>query len=344
MSLLRKIQVIGLNHQAAPVDVRESLAFAGPRLHEALSLMRNAPEVEEAVILSTCNRVEIYLCMLDLEGENFVKDFLADFHGLKAEFFEEHLYRHEHQAAVTHLFRVVSGLDSMVLGESQITAQVKDAYGAACREGAAGRILHRLFQRSLAASKKARNCSEIASGRASVGSVAALFAERIFGTLSNRAALLVGAGKMGELVLRALCAAGADTTLVVNRTFARAEALARKYGGNAARFNQLAANLAHADIVICSTDAPHYIIRPDDVRRALDARRGKAIFLIDISAPRDVDPAVAEIEGAHLYNIDDLQVVVDETMSRRKQEADRCMAIVDSASREFMQWTRQLAP
>jgi len=342
MSNPRSVLVVGLSHRTAPVEVRESLAFDRDRLPAALNELRAAGGVEEAAILSTCNRVEVYLCAHGTRGEEHTKRFLAAFHGLALDSFESLLYRHEDIDAVIHLFRVVSGLDSMVVGEAQITGQVKDAYAAASREGAVGSVLHRLFQQSLAVAKRARSCSDIGQGRASVGSVAVQLAERIFETLAERTALLVGAGKMGEAVLRSLRSAGAQTTLVANRTFAKAEALAGECGGDAVRFDRLADNLARADIVISSTDAPHYVIRPPAVARALDRRRGRPVFLIDIAVPRNIDPAIAEIEGAFLYNMDDLQSVVAETMARRRQEVNRCMAIVDEEAYQFMRWAQRL--
>jgi len=342
MSWPKKIQVVGLNHRTAPVEVRESLAFARARLPEALSLACRESDIEEAVILSTCNRVEVYLCSRGVEDEDYIKHFLASFHGLKAESFEDHLYKSEHQEAVSHLFRVASGLDSMVLGETQVTAQVKEAYRIACQEHTAGRMLHRLFQQSLAVAKKVRTSTEIGSGRASVGSVAVQLAQSIFETLDNRTVLLVGAGKMGEIVLRSLRAAGAKTTFVANRTFAHAETLAREYGGSAVHFDKLAENMARADIVISSTDAPHYVVRYEDVKKALRARSGRSIFLIDIAVPRDIDPAITEIEGIYLYNMDDLQSVVDETTARRRQELNRCLTIVGEEASKFMHWAYRL--
>ena len=261
MTMPRTIQVVGLSHHTAPVEVREALAFPRARLPEALASMRAVEGVEEVVILSTCNRVEVYVCARAAQGDALVKDLLTNFHGLEAESFERHLYTREGMDAVAHLFRVAAGLDSMVLGEAQVTAQVKAAYELAAAERTVGRVLHRLFQHSLSVAKRVRTCSEIDSGRASVGSVAVQLAQRIFETLTDRTVLLIGAGQIGEVVLRSLRAAGARTTLVANRTFSRADALARECGGTAVHFDQLPANLARADIVISSTDAPHYVIR-----------------------------------------------------------------------------------
>jgi len=337
-----KIRVTGLNHQTAPVEVREALAFRRDRLPEALALLRKADGVEGAVILSTCNRVEVYLCESG-DAEPFsVEAFLASFHGAWPETFARHLYHHAGEQAVTHLFRVASGLDSLVVGESQVTAQVREAYEAAAAEGAAGPVLHRLFQQALSVAKRVRSCTEIGSGRASVGSVAVELAERIFESLAGRTVLVVGAGEMGESVVKSLRAAGATATLVANRTFARAEALAQDWGGLAVHFEKLPAWLCRADIVISSTDAPHYVIHRADVAEAVRARRGRPIFLIDIAVPRDIEPSVAEVEGCYLYNVDDLRSVVEETMARRGQELGRCAAIVAEEAQRFLQWLARL--
>jgi glutamyl-tRNA reductase len=341
MTMPRTIQVVGLSHHTAPVEVREALAFPRDRLPEALASMRAVEGVEEVVILCTCNRVEVYVCARSAQGGARVKELLTSFHGLDAGRFDHHLYTREGLDAVTHLFRVATGLDSLVLGETQVTAQVKAAYQLAAAERAVGSVLHRLFQHSLSVAKRVRSGSEIDSGRASIGSVAVQLAQRIFETLTNRTALLIGAGQMGEIVLRSLNAAGARRTLVANRTFARAEALARECGGSAVPFDQLAANLTQADIVISSADAPHYVIRRSDVATALRARQGRSLFLIDIAVPRNIEPAAAELAGCFLYNVDDLRTVVEETIRRRKRELSRCLAAVNEEAQKFMRWAQR---
>ena len=338
-----RIRVVGLNHRTAPVQVREALAFRRSRLPDALGALRKTDGVEEALILSTCNRVEVYVCTAAAPEDGLVRDFLAGFHGVWPETFAPHLYRHDGVEAVAHLFRVASGLDSMVVGEAQITAQVKEAYELASEEGAAGQVLHRLFQQALAVAKEVRSRTEIGAGRASVGSVAVELAERIFETLSGRMVLVVGAGEMGEAVVRSLRAAGATATVVANRTFSRAEALAAQWGGEAVHFDQLGSWLSRADIVIASTDAPHYVIHPSAVAEALRARRGRPIFLIDIAVPRNIDPAASRVEGCYLYNVDDLQAVVNETLARRGQEVERCMSMVETESAKFMHWLERRA-
>mgnify|MGYP005844218539 FL=1 len=337
------IRVVGLNHQTAPVQVREALSFARPRLPEALAALRSQEGVEEAAILSTCNRVELYAASSGaLEGAA-LRGFLAKFHGVWPETFEPLLYERAGAEGARHLFRVASGLDSLVVGEAQVTAQVKDAYEAAAQAGAAGPVLHRLFQQALTVAKRVRTLTDIGAGRASVGSVAVELAQRIFESLAGRTVLVVGAGEMGEAVAASLAAAGARATLVANRSLARAEALAARWGGQAVAFENLPDCLARADIVISSTDAPHHVIRQAEVAAALRARRGRPLFIIDIAVPRDVEPAVAAVEGCYLYNVDDLDAVVAETRARRAAELSRCEAIVDAEVAAFERWLRGLA-
>lgn len=337
-----RIEVVGLNHREAPVEVREALAFRRDRLSEALAALRRAEGVGECVVLSTCNRVELYLCVGAEAGEGVGMRFLADFHGVWPERFERFVYRREGEAAVRHLFRVASGLDSLVVGEAQITGQVKAAYEAASAQGATGRVLNRLFQQALAAAKRVRTTTEIGAGRASVGSVAVELAERIFESLARRTVLVVGAGEMGESVVESLRAAGARTTLVANRTFGRAEALAAKFGGSAVRFEELGNHLTRADIVIASTDAPHHVVHKADLAAALRRRGGRPLFVVDIAVPRDVEPEAGDLAGCYLYNVDDLEAVVRETLARREREVARCEPIVEAEVGKFMRWLGQL--
>jgi len=339
-----RIHVTGLNHQTAPVRVREALAFSARRLPEALAALRGAGGVDEAAILSTCNRVEVYVvAAAEPPPADLVPRFLASFHGAWPETFQEHLFRLDDAEAVRHLFRVACGLDSMVVGEAQITGQVRAAYEAAAAAGAAGTVLHRLFQQALAVAKRVRTATRIGAGRASVGSVAVELAERIFESLAGKTVLVVGAGEMGAAVVQSLRAAGAATTLVANRTYARAVELAEAWGGAAVSFDALPEHLARADIVISSTDAPHYVLTRARVEQAAAARRGRPLFLIDIAVPRDIEPSVAELGGCYLYNIDDLQAVVRATLAQRQDEVAACEALVADECRRFMAWLERLA-
>lgn len=337
------VQVTGLNHQTAPVQVREALAFSAARLPEALAVLAATEGVGEAVIVSTCNRVEVYTGSVAPLPPDLVARFLASFHGVWPETFVPHLFHHEGRGAALHLFRVACGLDSMVVGEAQVTGQVRAAYEAAASAGTAGRALHRLFQQALAVAKRARTATEIGAGRASVGSVAVELAQRIFESLDGKTVLVVGAGEMGASVVASLRAAGAEATLVANRTHKRAVELAATWGGRAVPFDALADHLAAADIVISSTDAPHYVLTRARLERAVAERRGRSLFLVDIAVPRDIEPSVAEVEGCYLYNIDDLQAVVNETLAQRQQEVVRCEAIVEEECGRFMAWVERLA-
>jgi glutamyl-tRNA reductase len=337
------IQVTGLNHQTAPVGVREALAFPAARLAEALAALAATQGVGEGVILSTCNRVEVYTASAEPAPAGLVPGFLASFHGAWPETFQAHLFRHEGREAVRHLFRVACGLDSMVVGEAQVTGQVRAAYDAALDAGTAGRVLHRLFQQALAVAKRVRTETEIGAGRASVGSVAVELAQRIFESLAGKTVLVIGAGEMGASVVASLRAAGAAATLVANRTYERAVELAAAFGGRAVPFDALGDHLAQADIVISSTDAPHYVLTRARVEAALARRRGRPLFLVDIAVPRDIEPAAGGLEGCYLYDIDDLQAVVAETLAQRQQEIGRCEATVEEECGEFMAWLGRLA-
>ncbi len=337
------IQVTGLNHQTAPVQVREALAFPAARLAEALGALAATAGVGEAVILSTCNRVEVYTGSPEALPPDLVARFLASFHGVWPETFQAHLFRHDGREAVRHLFRVACGLDSMVVGEAQVTGQVRAAYEAAASAGTAGRVLHKLFQQALAVAKRVRTATEIGAGRASVGSVAVELAQRIFESLAGKTVLVIGAGEMGASVVASLRAAGAQATLVANRTFARAAELAATWGGKAVPFDALTDHLAAADIVISSTDAPHYVLTRARMEEALARRRGRPLFLVDIAVPRDIEPSVGGLEGCYVYNIDDLQAVVADTLAQRQQEIGRCEAIVEAECGEFLAWLGRLA-
>lgn len=338
-----KIAVTGLSHQTAPVQVREALAFPAARLPEALAALCATEGVDEAVILSTCNRVEVYTGSVEAPPAGRVVQFLASFHGVWPETFAPHLYRHEGGEAVRHLFRVASGLDSLVVGEAQVTGQVRAAYEAAAAAGAAGRVLHRLFQQALAVAKRVRTTTEIGAGRASVGSVAVELAQRIFESLSGKTVLVIGAGEMGASVVASLRAAGAQATLVANRTYERAVELAAAWGGRAVPFGQLTEHLVGADIVISSTDAPHYVLTRERVAEAAGRRRGRPLFLVDIAVPRDIEPTVAGLDGCYLYDIDDLETVVRETLAQRQQEIARCEAIVAEETDAYLAWVGRLA-
>jgi glutamyl-tRNA reductase len=340
------ISIAGVSHRSAPLPVREALAFSKERLAEALDRLRHGAAVDEAFILSTCNRVEICARAPDAAdpapGAEALAHFLADFHGRDLAELRPHLYLLEGEAAVRHVFRVAASLDSMVIGEPQILGQVKDAYEQAERAGALGSTLNALRNRSLAAAKRARTETGIGHNAVSVSYVAVELARKIFGELRDRHVLLVGAGKMSELAAKHLVRGGARATVLGGRTFARAEELAAALGGRAAPFESLRDELARADIVISGTGAPGTVIQRADVEAARAGRGARPLFLIDIAVPRDVDPGVAKLAGVFLYDLDDLKAVAESNLRERRKEAAAAEALVEREVREFLAWQRSL--
>jgi glutamyl-tRNA reductase len=335
------IVVVGLSHETAPLAIREAFAFPKERLAEALARLRSETPLGEAMILSTCNRVEIYGRASE-PCADAIAAFLAQYHERPPEEIAPHLYRLQGDEAVRHAFRVAASLDSMVLGEPQILGQVKEAYEAAEKAGSLGSVLNALRNRSLAAAKRARSETAIGRNAVSVSHVAVELARKIFGGLRERSVLLVGAGKMSELAARQMVRDGARASVLGGRTFEKAEQLAAALGGRAAPFEALRQELGRTDIVISGTGAPGIVIRREDVEAAQPARRGRPLFLIDIAVPRDVDPDVGRLAGVFLYDIDDIKSVAEANLRERKKEAAAAEAILDEEIREFGEWRRSL--
>jgi len=335
------IVVVGLSHKTAPLEVREALAFAKEGLVEALGRLRSEVGLAEAMVLSTCNRVEIYGRANEAVAPALVS-FLADYHRRPAGELDPFLYRLEGEQAVRHAFRVAASLDSMVLGEPQILGQVKEAYQAAEKAGALGSVLNALRNRSIAAAKRARTETGIGENAVSVSYVAVELARKIFGELQDRSVLLVGAGKMSELAARHLVRSGARATVLGGRTFEKAEQLAAALGGTAAPFESLRAELMKADIVISGTGAPGIVIRAEDIQAASVGRRRRPLFLIDIAVPRDIDPEAAKLSGVFLYDLDDLKSVAEANLRERQKEAAAAEALVEHEVNEFLEWRRSL--
>ncbi|HET7291962.1 MAG TPA: glutamyl-tRNA reductase [Vicinamibacteria bacterium] len=333
--------VVGVSHRTAPLDVREALAFPRERISEALARARAEAGLEEAMILSTCNRVEVYGRAAEGAPADAVARFLEGYHGRAAGDLGPYVYAVSGEAAVRHAFRVAASLDSMVIGEPQILGQVKEAYEIAEEAKSLGASLGALRNRSLSAAKRARSETRIGQNAVSVSSVAVELARKIFGSLKDRSVLLVGAGKMSELSARHLVSGGARATVLGGRTFEKAEELAAALGGQAAPFEALQAELAKADVVISSTGAPHTVIHKEDVAAAVRARR-RPLFLIDIAVPRDVEPDVRELANVFLYDLDDLKAVADANLRERKKEAASAEAIVESEVRAFLEWQKSL--
>jgi glutamyl-tRNA reductase len=335
------IVVVGLNHETAPVAVREALAVPQERLPAALGRVREEAGLGEAMILSTCNRVEVYGRSTEAPG-GAVAAFLARFHGRKPADIAPYLYSLEGEPAVRHAFRVAASLDSMVMGEPQILGQVKHAYELAEQAGSLGPVLNALRDRSIAAAKRARTETAIARNAISVSHVAVELARKIFGTLHDRAVLLVGAGKMSEVAARQMVRDGARASVLGGRTFEKAEQLAAALRGRAAPFDALRAELARADIVISGTGAPGIVICRADVEAAQSGRRGRPLFLIDIAVPRDIAEDAGTVSGVFLYDLDDVKKVADANLRERMKEATAAEAIIDEEVRAFAEWRRSL--
>ncbi len=326
-------QLIGVNHKSAPVEVRERLAIPESRLPEAMKRLAGYPGVDEGLILSTCNRVE--LLTQTKNGSVDLRGFLGNYFKVNPADLEPHLYEYREQDAIRHLFRVTASLDSMVVGEPQILGQVKEAYATARAVGAVHSQLDLLLTRAFAVAKRVRTETAVGSSAVSVASVAVELAKKIFGSLHGRYVYLVGAGKMSELAARHLLAHGAASIFVANRTYDRASQLAAKFNGQAIRFEELYETCDRADIVITSTGAPVTIFRREHGERFLSRRKNRPMFFIDIAVPRDVDPEMNKLDGIFVYDIDDLQQAVASHVADRKKEAERAEAIVNSEVERF---------
>jgi len=330
----RQLGIVGLSHKTAPIEVRERVAFAEDALAEALRRLVGVPGIGEAMIVSTCNRVELYCGVDDPDALETLRSFLIDERSLPASL-RAHLYAHDGNEALRHLFRVASSLDSMVVGESQILGQVKDAYAVALETGTLGPVLQRAVPRAFALAKRVRTDTDVANGSASIASAAVDLAAQIFGELDGKHVLVVGAGKMGDLSARHLKAAGIGELSVVNRTEARAVELAAKLGGRAAPWAELDQLLTKVDIVLCSTGASEPILRRDRVAKVMRARKGRWLFFIDIAVPRDVDPDVGSVENVYLYDVDALERVVAQNRAARAGEAAEAEAMVDAELKRY---------
>lgn len=333
----------GLSHKTAPVEVRERLSITEDKLPEALEKLSSYDTIAEVVILSTCNRTEIYVVATDLEkGKEQIVNFLSSYHEVPEETFSDCIYFLNERKTVHHLFRVVSSLDSMVVGEAQILGQVKQSYMIAYENGDTGVIFNRLFRHALECGKKVRSDTAIGEMPVSVSYAAVQLAKTVFESLEKRPVMVIGAGKMSELTIKHLVSNGAAPILVTNRTFKRAKELAEKFCGIAVPFDKKFEKMAEADIVISSTGAPSCIVTREDALNVMKARRSRPIFFIDIAVPRDVEPEIGEIENVFLYDIDDLKAVVEESLKERKHEAEKGEEIVKEEVEEFMSWLGSL--
>ena len=326
-------QLIGVNHKTAPVEVREQLAIPDKKLPDALRTLTEVAGVQEGMILCTCNRVEILAHTAN--GSSDLRQFLCQHFKLELSSYEPHLYEYREKEAVRHVFRVASSLDSMVVGEPQILGQIKEAYATARAAGTVQSHLDLLLTRAFAVAKRVRTETAVGSSSVSIASVAVDLAGRIFGSLEGKQVCLVGAGKMSEIAARHLLARGAGPMFVANRTYERAQSLARQFGGNAIRFDDLYEHCEQADIVISSTGAPVAIFRREHGERFLSRRKNRPMFFIDIAVPRDVDPEMNKLAGIFVYNIDDLQEASASHAAERSKEATRAESIIEDEVGRF---------
>ncbi|GIB34538.1 glutamyl-tRNA reductase [Vibrio cholerae] len=337
MSLL----AIGINHNTASVELREKVAFGPEKLSLALNQLSTSSHVKGGVILSTCNRTEIY-CDVRSASKNKVIEWLSQFHQVSLDELKPSLYVHEEQAAIRHLMRVACGLDSLVLGEPQILGQVKQAYAEARENHAVNPATEKLFQKAFSVAKRVRTETEIGGSAVSVAYAACTLAKHIFESLADATVLLVGAGETIELVAKHLAGHHCKRMIVANRTRERALSLAQQFGADVIALNEIPDYLAQADIVISSTASPLPIIGKGMVESALKARRHQPMLLVDIAVPRDIEPQVGNLNDAYLYSVDDLQSIVDSNIEQRKVEAIQAEAIVSEESATFMSWMRSL--
>ncbi|HMK49759.1 MAG TPA: glutamyl-tRNA reductase [Thermodesulfovibrionales bacterium] len=337
------VLVVGLNHKVADVDVREKLAFNGPKLEEGLKRFRDVPEVLEAVILSTCNRVELYANVKDTHkaSEN-IKSFLSEFHGLNRSSLDSGLYIYEGVAGARHIFRVASSLDSMVVGEPQILGQLKAAFELALNKKTTGILLNKLMKKAISVAKRVRTETRIAENAVSISFAAVELAKKIFTDLSKRIFMLLGAGEMAELAAKHLISSGVNEVLVSNRTYDRACDLAQEFNGKPVKFEEFLNEMFRADIVICSTGAPSYIVSKSQMQKVMKERKQRQVFIIDISVPRNIDPEINDLDNVYLYNVDDLQGVVDANVFERKKEAEKAEGIIDEELETFLKWQTTL--
>jgi glutamyl-tRNA reductase len=337
------VLVVGLNHKTADVEVREKLAFNGPKLEEGLLKLRELPDVSEAVVLSTCNRVEIYLNVKDPDrASGEIKDFLSEFHDIRRELLDDALYFLSDREAVRHAFRVASSLDSMVMGEPQILGQFKDAFEFSLEKKTTGILINKLMKKSISVAKRVRTETKIAENAVSISFAAVELAKKIFDDLHEKYVMLLGAGEMAELAAKHLVNTGVKDIIVANRTFSTGERLAEEMGGKAIKFDDFLAEMVHTDIVICSTGAPDYVVKKPQMNQVMKERKQKPVFIIDISVPRNIDPEINEMANVFLYDVDDLQGVIDSNVQERQKEADLAEGIVQDEIETFARWQSSL--
>jgi glutamyl-tRNA reductase len=336
------ILTVGLNHKTASVELRERFSFAEDRLQIALRSLRDMKSIMECVIVSTCNRMELYVVCDQLHtGDYYTKSFLESWFRIPRQEFADHLYVKSNQEAVRHLFHVVCGLDSLVIGETQILGQVKHAFLTAQSTGTTGIIFNMLFKQAVTFGKRVHSETEIGQNAVSVSYAAVELGKKMFDSFDDKTILLIGAGKMSELTAKHFYTTGAARVLVVNRTLSKAQELAAKFHGEAREWDQLLPSLTEADIVVSSTGAKEPVLTKEMVA-PIAARRRSPLFMIDIAVPRDIEPAIHELDQVFLYDIDDLHGIVDANLALREQEAQKIAAWIEKEQKEFDEWLETL--
>jgi glutamyl-tRNA reductase len=338
-----KVIVAGLNHNTADIEVREKVAFNGSKLQEGLIGLKNLPQVDEVVILSTCNRVELYAGVKDAEtASESIKTFLSEFHDINRSLLDKAIYVYDDVNAVRHIFRVASSLDSMVIGEPQILGQLKEAFDFALEKKATGILLNKLMKKAISVAKRVRSETRIAENAVSISFAAVELAKKIFTNLSEKVFMLLGAGEMAELAARHLMSNGVNEVIVANRRYERACELAKEFSGRPVALDNFLKEMVHSDIVICSTGAPNYILVKEQMQKVMKERKQRQVFIIDISVPRNIAPKINDLDNVYLYNIDDLQGIVDANMFERKKEAEKAERIIEEEIEPFFQWLSSL--
>jgi glutamyl-tRNA reductase len=328
---------LGLNHTTAPVKIREQVNFTPDRLKQALPDIIERELAQEVVIISTCNRTELY-CVLECDTTQAIINWLSHFHNIAVQSLQDYLYTYSQAQAVRHLLRVACSLDSMILGEPQILGQIKSAYHNAREIGTTAKLLNKLFEHSFSVAKQVRTDTAIGSSPVSVAFAAVRLAQQIFGDLSGYTALLIGAGETIELAARHLHESQLNRMIVANRTIERARTLAKEFAGYAITLEEIPLHLAEADVVISSTGSPNYILMQDDVKQAIKQRKHRPIFMVDIAVPRDIDPAVETLDDVYLYSVDDLNEVIQDNLRSREQAAQKAEEIIETQTTHFMGW------
>lgn len=337
------IIAVSLNYKTAPVEIRERLTFNPSELVNALQVLKGKKSILESVILSTCNRTEIYAVVDQLHtGRYYIKEFLSQWFDLGTDEFSPFLSFYEQDGAIDHLFNVACGLNSMILGETQILGQVRSSFMQAQEENCTGTIFNQLFKEAITLAKRAHSETEIGANAVSVSYAAVELAKKIFGSLEGKHVLILGAGKMGELAIQNLHANGATKVTVINRTYEKAENLASRFSGEARTIKELQNALSEADILISSTGASNFVITKEMIAKVETVRKGKPLFMVDIAVPRDLDPNIGELENVFLYDIDDLEGIVEANLQERKKAAERIGLMVEEGIVEFNQWLNTL--